>query len=93
MVSVNILQQERAEALERLRDTLTSLDGADTEAVQQASERAGAGLVGRDYETALFLDQVASILTAQQERIAALEAQAKPSGASKGTSRRSKRSS
>jgi hypothetical protein len=65
--------QQRAEALESLTDTLAGLDGADGDAVRETAERAGNRLVGQDFMTALFLNQITQVLADQQARIEALE--------------------
>jgi hypothetical protein len=87
LVATVILQQERADALDRLTHTLAGLDGVDEDAVREMAQRAAVGQaqVGQDYLAAQFLAAIADVLAAQQERIAALEAaqQTTKRGASK----------
>jgi hypothetical protein len=75
LVATHLLLAERAEALERLRDTLAGLDGADAERVAEihARGRAGQAQVTQEYLTGLYLEQIADVLAAQQERIEELE--------------------
>jgi hypothetical protein len=83
--------QQRAEALESLRDTLAGLDGADEVTVRETAERAGAGLVGQDFTSALYLSQISQVLADQQARIEKLEA--KPAQQTKARPRRSQKKS
>lgn len=88
MVSVTILQQERAEALESLRDTLADLDGSDTEVVREIERRArggAGGQAGTEYLTAQFLAQIGAVLETQQARIAELEKASQASSKAKST--------
>jgi hypothetical protein len=76
LAATTILLQERAEALERLRDTLVNLDGAAVERVAAIHERGRAGReqIGQEYMTAQLLAVVAEVLADQQARIEELEA-------------------
>jgi hypothetical protein len=85
MVATHILLAERAEALERLRDALVDLDGADEQRVHETSERARNGHVGAEYMTALFLAEVSQVLADQEARIEALESRVSEVSAPKRT--------
>jgi hypothetical protein len=65
--------EQRAEALASLTETLAALEGADEGTVTETAERAGNRLVGQDFMTALFLNQITQVLADQQARIEALE--------------------
>jgi hypothetical protein len=77
MPTTQKLLEERAEALQSLRDALLRLDGADADTVRETAARAAGGRVGPEYIQALYLSQIAQVLADQQRRIAALE-RAKP---------------
>jgi len=95
MVVTQILQSERAEALERLQAILASLDGSDTEVVELAAQRAGASRasqVALDYVLSVYLSQMAQVLESQQARIEELEAQSTKRGKAKAREAKTRRS-